>query len=112
MDGQWATDGTPEDGRCVVHVDGELDLETGPPLREHLAGVLTRCAVLVVDLTDVAFCDSSGLGALVATRRRAALLDRGLVLRVTPDSRMHRILRLSGLDESFVLDLGEAALPH
>src|SRR4051812_13058119 len=69
--------------RWTVHVHGELDLMTGPQLREHLAGALSRSGgCVVVDLTGTTFCDSSGLGALVATRRRARLLDREMVLRV------------------------------
>ncbi len=88
----------------TVHVFGDLDLETGPPLRDHLASVLARSAELVVDMTAVEFCDSSGLGALVATRRRALLLDRRLVLRLESHGRVHSLLELSGLADSFELD--------
>jgi anti-sigma B factor antagonist len=91
--------------RWTVRVSGELDLATAPALREHLANALSRCgAALVVDLTDVTFCDSSGLGALVATHRRAQLLDRGLALRVREAGRVDRLLDLSALTDHFVVD--------
>lgn len=91
--------------RTTVHVDGELDLETGPRLRNELVtelGQLTgEGAELVLDLADVTFCDSSGLQALLATLRRARLLDRPLTLVVTPGGRLERFLELAGVRELF-----------
>lgn len=103
MDTQWTDD---VDADCwTVGVLGDLDLETGPQLREHLASALSRCGPrLVIDLTKVDFCDSSGLGALVATRRRAQLLERRLVLRVEQEGRVDRLLAMSGLVEHFELE--------
>jgi anti-sigma B factor antagonist len=100
MNAAWIDD--TDSDRWTVFVSGELDLESGPLLREHLAGVLARCPdSLVVDLTGCTFCDSSGLGALVATRRRAHLLDRKMVLRVQGSGRVDRLLDLSRLAEHF-----------
>ena len=101
---QW-TD-TVDSARWTVLVHGELDLDTAPALREHLANTLGRCdGELVVDLTGVSFCDSSGLGALVATRRRAELLERRLVLRLEDAGRVLRLLELSALGDHFELEL-------
>ncbi len=88
----------------VVRVHGDLDLETGPPLRDHLASILARHRDVVVDLTGVSFCDSSGLGSLVATRRRAFLLGKRVVLLVEEHGRVHRLLKLSGLTDSFEIE--------
>ncbi len=91
----WQTDA---EGDCLtVRVKGELDLDSGPRLREHLAAELAHrdASQLVLDLTDVTFCDSSGLGALVATQRRARLLDRHLVLVLDRHSQLHRLLELT-----------------
>jgi anti-sigma B factor antagonist len=50
----------------VVEVSGELDMNTTPQLRDRLEEVVRSGArSVVVDLTNVAFMDSSGLGALV-----------------------------------------------
>ncbi len=102
MDGGWIDETLP--GRYIVHVQGDLDLETGPPLRDHLATVLARAADVVIDLTDVTFCDSSGLGALVATRRRAFLLGKRVSLRVAEHGRVHRLLELTGLIDTFEIE--------
>lgn len=59
---------TTRQGRVgtVVEVVGELDMSTTPQLRDRLFEVVQGGArVVVVDLADVGFMDSSGLGALV-----------------------------------------------
>jgi anti-anti-sigma factor len=92
-------------GRWTVEVTGELDLDTGPRLREYLAVRVAHCpGVLAVDLSRVGFCDSSGLQALVATLRRARLLNRQLVLVVEKESRVHRLLELAGVVDLFDLE--------
>lgn len=101
---QWDTD--EGETRWTVRVAGDLDLDSGPRLREYLAVRIAHCpGTLVVDLTAVVFCDSSGLQALVATLRRARLLDRRLVLVVQKDGRVHRLLELAGVIELFEVEL-------
>jgi len=58
--GEWA----------VLHVSGELDLVTSPVLRQRVHDVVAEGRHrLVLDLSEVFFCDSSGVGVLIATRR-------------------------------------------
>ncbi|MET7645578.1 STAS domain-containing protein [Streptomyces sp. NPDC005426] len=54
----------------VLHMDGELDLVTSPVVRQsvHNAVAVGRHDV-VLDLSGVFFCDSSGVGVLIASRR-------------------------------------------
>lgn len=101
-----------EPGRTVVLVTGEVDLESGPRLREFLASELAQLhgGVLVLELGGVSFCDSSGLQAFVATLRRAKLLGTELILRVEPGSRFARFLELAGVAELFTLErIGSAS---
>ena len=103
-DTRWETHQCPE--RWTVAVTGELDLDSGPRLREHLAAAIGRCPrVLAVDLTGVTFCDSSGMQSVLATLRRARLLDKRLVLVLEKDGRMHRLLQLAGVVDLFELEL-------
>ncbi len=54
----------------VLEVSGELDLVTSPVLRQHVHDVVAEGRhSLVLDLSDVLFCDSSGVGVLIASRR-------------------------------------------
>jgi len=62
-------------GCAVVSVTGEVDLFTAPQLRARLADLVAAGELhLVVDLHQVEFIDSAGLGALVdgIKRTRAA----------------------------------------
>lgn len=54
----------------VLHMQGELDLVTSPVVRQsvHDAVAVGRHNV-VLDLSEVFFCDSSGVGVLIASRR-------------------------------------------
>jgi anti-anti-sigma factor len=54
----------------VLQVAGELDLVTSPVLRQRIHDVVAEGRHdLVLDLSDVFFCDSSGVGVLIAARR-------------------------------------------
>ncbi|PBC62788.1 anti-anti-sigma factor [Streptomyces sp. Tue6028] len=58
--GEWA----------VLRVSGELDLVTSPVLRQRVHDAVAEGRrSLVLDLSEVFFCDSSGVGVLIATRR-------------------------------------------
>ncbi|KUL72510.1 MULTISPECIES: STAS domain-containing protein [unclassified Streptomyces] len=55
---------------AVLQVSGELDLVTSPVLRQHVHDVVAEGRhSLVLDLSEVLFCDSSGVGVLIAARR-------------------------------------------
>lgn len=63
------TDGE-ESEWAVLRVSGELDLVTSPVLRQRVHdAVADGRRSLVLDLSEVLFCDSSGVGVLIATRR-------------------------------------------
>ncbi|MDG9704569.1 STAS domain-containing protein [Streptomyces sp. DH37] len=58
--GEWA----------VLRVSGELDLVTSPVVRQHVHDAVAEGRrSLVLDLSQVLFCDSSGVGVLIASRR-------------------------------------------
>ncbi|MFI5807228.1 STAS domain-containing protein [Streptomyces sp. NPDC051561] len=55
---------------AVLHISGELDLVTSPAVRQHVHhAVADGRHRVVLDLSDVLFCDSSGVGVLIAARR-------------------------------------------
>lgn len=58
------------DGWVVVTVAGEMDLISSPVVRQkvHEAVAEGRRSV-VLDLAEVRFCDSSGVGVLIGARR-------------------------------------------
>ncbi|MEU0369780.1 STAS domain-containing protein [Streptomyces sp. NPDC006283] len=54
----------------VLHVCGELDLVSSPVVRQRVHDAVAQGHHdVVLDLSEVFFCDSSGVGVLVAARR-------------------------------------------
>ncbi len=90
---------TYTDGEYSVAVlSGELDIASAPVLREQLLDVLRpQASKLIVDLSQVSFCDASGLTVLVGTNRRARLLG-GVLRLAAPPSPVAMALRITGLD--------------
>ncbi|PZG89665.1 anti-anti-sigma factor [Streptomyces sp. NTH33] len=65
----------------VLRVAGELDLVTSPVLRQRVHEAVAQGRHhLVLDLSDVFFCDSSGVGVLIAARRLIRSCQGGLRL--------------------------------
>jgi anti-sigma B factor antagonist len=96
--------------RSVLAVEGEVDLASVPLLADAVDAALEGgAAELWIDLTDTLFMDSSGLHALLDTRRRAAELNRRLAI-VCPDGPVRRLFELAGvLDQLPVYDDRAAA---
>ena len=96
-------DAAPEATTLTLH--GEVDVLTVDQVRVALEEALAaRPRQIVVDLRDLAFIDSTGLGALIFGFQRAR--DAGIGFRLAHPNRMVRqILALSGL-----LDVVEVTL--
>ncbi len=87
--------------KCVVTLDGEIDVYTAPWLKDALVEQLEAgCVYLVVDMDQVAFIDSSGLGVLVGALRRAKERS-GAVRLVCSRENVLKIFRITGLDKVF-----------
>jgi anti-sigma B factor antagonist len=87
-----------DDGVAVVGVTGEVDVATCGLLRDRLLRIVTDedFRGLVVNLADVRFMDSSGLGVLVGVWHRVAATTAGLALAV-PAPQVRRVLDTAGL---------------
>ena len=84
---------------ATVFLRGEVDVLTVDQVRVALGDALAVAPrELVVDLTDLTFIDSTGLGALIFGFQRAR--DGGVRFRLThPSPAVHQILMLSGILE-------------
>jgi anti-sigma B factor antagonist len=90
------------DDLVVVTLAGELDIYTVPLFRREVAELDPAEFALVIDMTDVTLIDSSGLGALVTLRNRAADGDR--VIGIASDSPpVLRVFDVTGLRTAFAI---------
>lgn len=84
-------------GRTVVELSGELDLFTAPLLRDVLLGLSGDGKYfLAVELSGLAFLDSSGLGVLIGAAKRSNAGGGGLCLAGAREN-VIRVLRITGL---------------
>nr|WP_210737507.1 STAS domain-containing protein [Cellulomonas hominis] len=91
------------EGRTVVDVTGEIDVYTAPALREKLTSLVDAGHVdLVVNLTEVRFMDSTGLGLLVGILKRVRGLDGRLQL-VIDSERLLKVFRITALTQVFTI---------
>lgn len=89
------------EGVTVLGVGGEVDVHSAPVLSDELNAIFQGDARwLVVDLNQVEFIDSTGLGVLVGGFNMAREQDARFDLACTVE-RVIKLLRITGLDEVF-----------
>ena len=90
-------------GVPVLEVRGEVDVSTSPELRNRLAGISEAGQkVVVVDLTDVSFVDSTALGVLVSGLKRFRS-DGGDLRLVVTQPHIAKVFEITGLTEVFAI---------
>lgn len=96
-------------GKTVVAVGGEIDVYTAPKLRDKISELVSGGVYdLVVDMEEVEFLDSTGLGVLVGGLKKVRAHDGSLELICTQD-RLLKIFRITGLAKVFVIHDSESA---
>lgn len=91
------------DGRTVIAVSGELDVQSAPQLRDELLDAIERGdRELFVDLAACEFIDSSGLSALVAALKRVRSTGGDLGL-ICPHGNVRRLIEVVALDQVFTM---------
>jgi len=91
-----------EDHAVVIGVRGELDLASSPVLQEHFEGVDSDASLLIVDLRELEFMDSTGLSILVKAHQQA--LEKGQQFALVRGSQqVQRLLTLTGVADRFTL---------
>ncbi|MFB4281076.1 MULTISPECIES: STAS domain-containing protein [unclassified Nonomuraea] len=102
----------------IIRLEGELDVNALPVLREHLQRIwdLPPKPFLILDLGEVAFCDSMGMNELVDIMHRCESRGTRLLLGGVQGV-MARVLSITGLRHAFEVfarfdDALRAAVAH
>jgi anti-sigma B factor antagonist len=89
----------------IVIAAGEIDLYTAPKLQADLARIIDNAgpaARVVIDMSGVEFCDSTGMNVLLSCLRQ--LRERGGELELArPRPAIKKILQVTGLDAVFTV---------
>lgn len=82
----------------IVHVAGEIDVTSAAVLRDALEALIADGRRrLTLDLTDVTFLDSTGLGIVVGRLKRLARHGGTMTVAVS-HARVMRVFTITGLD--------------
>lgn len=95
----------------LLRLEGELDMHTAASLRQAIDNEIEKRGIrtVILNLQDVQFVDSSGLGVLLGRYKK--LLPLGGKLKITNvPPHIYKIMELSGLPKiiSFYLDEAHA----
>ncbi len=102
MEGTFSVANEVDSGRSVVSVAGEVDVATAPDLRSRLDEAVDRGGLVITDLLGVTFIDSTALGVLIGSLKRAQASGGELRL-VVADTRILKIFEITGLTNLFTI---------
>src|ERR1700735_4863224 len=87
------------DGLVTVAIRGDLDLATVDRTVRYVTDVIDSCdGPVIADLSELAFCDACGLGALIRVNAYAGQMGRKLEL-TSPSPAVTKIMRLTQVDD-------------
>ena len=97
-------------GRVVVELSGEHDLMTKDALHDLLTTLVGRNELVVIDLTEAEFIDSSTIYCLAQADRLARARGSSVRVQLGPEGIARRALEITGMVEQLdcVIDRGEA----
>ena len=96
---------TPD--RSVIVVKGDIDAYGGHVLRDAITDAFELENDVVVDMSEVNFVDSAGVGVLVGGHRAAEKAGLGFTIR-RPSQRVSVLLEVTGLNRLFAIDGGSS----
>jgi anti-anti-sigma factor len=89
------------DGKATVRVRGELDIATADQAYAYLRDVVdSQDGPVMMNLSELSFCDAAGLGVLARVAGHARRSGRSLRLTAARPTLL-RIMHITGMDEAF-----------
>lgn len=97
-----------EKSQSIMTLKGEIDIYTASELREKLNDLVSeKESDVIVDLKDVTYMDSTGLGTFISALKHSNESHTNLKL-IKANSRLYRLFEVTGLDDLIdVRALGE-----
>jgi anti-sigma B factor antagonist len=103
LNSEFSVEERNEGAAWIVAASGELDLRTSPELEDRLDRVWASGAELVIlDLRQIEFMDSTGLRVLLGAHQRAQESGRRFAL-VRGADQVERVLTLTGVRDMLTI---------
>jgi anti-anti-sigma factor len=83
--------------QCLIALSGELDISNADQLRERLESARSDVDRVIVDLSRLAFIDSTGLRILLRAEQ-ASRTDTGTLSFVRAGGQVERVMKVAGID--------------
>lgn len=94
---------TTEKDVTTVAATGEVDVSCAAELRDAIHAALDEAKAVTIDLAEVPYIDSTGIGVLVGASHRAA--EEGVALRVAnPQRNVRRVFDMLGVTDELGID--------
>jgi anti-sigma B factor antagonist len=109
--GELGLEHDAQGSRHTLHVRGELDLLTAPELEAAISEIAAaQASEIVLDLSELAFIDSTGLRSILISRQLCE--DHGCELRLArAQDQVKRLFELTGLLEMLQAPEGQLEGP-
>ncbi len=93
-----------DNGVVDITISGEVDLLSAPDFKKQLYEAVGEGETdVVLDCSDLAYIDSTGLGILLGVLKRVRLTNHQVHIRNLKDS-IRKLFRITGLDKAFILE--------
>lgn len=90
---------TEHEGQSIISLRGEIDAYTVTELKEAFGTIMKKEGQeVIVDLEEVTYMDSTGLGVFISALKSAKEHNSELKL-VNIQDRVYRLFQITGLDE-------------
>jgi anti-sigma B factor antagonist len=87
-----------------VCLSGEIDVSTANEVKENLINLISKqSADIKLDMTNLDYIDSTGLGALIGVLKRLKENDRDIYITNTKKN-VRKIFNITGLDKIFKVE--------
>lgn len=89
-----------KDNTLEIKLFGEIDHHNAKKARQGIDNLIENNVPkrLYLDLSDITFCDSSGLGLVMGRMKKASLYGTAFVIR-NPSPAVNKILNIAGMDK-------------
>jgi stage II sporulation protein AA (anti-sigma F factor antagonist) len=93
-----------EEGNLNISLEEELDMKSCKVLRSLIDGYIMRYqpTEFVIDLSNVKFMDSSGIGLLMGRYNLIKLMNSNMTI-VNPSNSIKKILEISNINRNIVM---------